>query len=62
MRMVRGLDNLTNYLKENNMQMGKSTIYSLIKQGKLPHSKPSPRVLLFDLDKIDKYMRGELND
>lgn len=39
--------------------MSESTIYRLIKTKSIPHRRPSPGLLLFNLDAIDKWLVGE---
>jgi len=60
LRKVRGVEALVNYLKSINCPMGKSTIYNLMRTNSIPFNKPTPGVLLFDLDKIDRWLDGEL--
>ena len=58
MRNVRGVKSLVDYLKEIGAPMSESTIYNLLRQNKIPHQRPSPRVLIFNLDLIDKWIVG----
>lgn len=60
MRKVRGVVALVEYLKSNNCPMSEATIYRLVKRNEIPFNRPSPGVLLFDLDKIDRWLDGEL--
>lgn len=60
MRKIRGVEALVNYLKSINCPMSKSTIYNLMRTKSIPFNKPTPGVLLFDLDKIDRWLDGEL--
>lgn len=57
MRNVRGVKNLVNYLTEIGAPMSESTIYNLMRENKIPHQRPSPRVLIFNLDRIDEWLR-----
>ena len=59
MRKVRGVEALIAYLQSINCPMGKSTIYNLMRTNSIPFNKPSPGVLLFDLDKIDRWLDGD---
>lgn len=59
MRKVRGVKELVEYLKRNNCSMSESTIFTLIRNKSIPFNRPAPRVLLFDLDEIDKWLGGE---
>jgi len=36
--------------------MSESTIFALLRQNKIPHQRPSPRILVFNLDKIDEWL------
>lgn len=55
-RRVRGAENLSKYLHSEGCPMSRSTIFSLLRQNKIPHIRPSERILLFDLDAIDKWL------
>ncbi|MFJ7919706.1 helix-turn-helix transcriptional regulator [Lysinibacillus fusiformis] len=59
MRKVRGVKELDEYLKLNNCPMSEATLYRLVKRKEIPFNRPAPRVLLFDLDDIDKWLGGE---
>ncbi|WP_336635384.1 hypothetical protein [Lysinibacillus fusiformis] len=59
MRKVRGVEALVNYLQSINCPIGKTTIYNLMRTKSIPFNKPTPGVLLFDLDKIDRWLDGE---
>lgn len=56
MRNVRGVKKLVDYLNEIGAPMSESTIYSLLRQNKIPHQRPSPRILIFNLDRIDEWL------
>ncbi|MGN4127227.1 hypothetical protein ACMGD3_19785 [Lysinibacillus sphaericus] len=60
MRKIRGVEALVEYLKSINCPMSEATIYRLVKRREIPFNRPSPRVLLFNLDKIDLWLDGEL--
>lgn len=55
-RRVRGAKDLSKYLKEVGCPMSEATIFKLLKEKRIPHIRPSNRVLLFDLDSIDKWI------
>lgn len=57
MRNVRGVKKLVNYLEEIGAPMSEATIYNLMRENKIPHQRPSPRVLIFNLDRIDEWLR-----
>lgn len=56
MRRVRGAKALSAYLKSINCDMSESTIYRLLKTKEIPNRRPSPGILIFDLDEIDKWL------
>lgn len=56
MRRARGVAELVAYLESNNCPIGRSTIYKLLKQKRIPCIRPSERILLFDLDAIDRWL------
>lgn len=56
MRKVRGVKELVKYLELNNCPMSESTIYRLIRCKGIPFRRPSPQVLIFDLNDIDKWL------
>lgn len=59
MRNVRGAKALSEYLNKIGAPMSESTIFSLLRQGKIPHQRPSPRILIFNLDAIDNWLSYE---
>lgn len=59
MRMVRGVKALVEYLDSINCRMSHTTIFDLLRQNAIPHSRPSPRVLLFDLNAIDEWIANK---
>ncbi len=59
MRMVRGAEDLSEYLESIGCPMSKSTIYTLLRENRIPHRRPSNRVLIFDLDAIDRWLSCE---
>lgn len=56
MRNVRGAKALSNYLESIGAPISESTIYSLLRQNKIPHQRPTPRILIFNLDRIDEWL------
>ncbi|WP_113868439.1 helix-turn-helix transcriptional regulator [Paraliobacillus ryukyuensis] len=56
MRNVRGAKALSRYLDTQGVPISESTIFSLLRQGKIPHQRPSPRILVFNLDAIDEWL------
>lgn len=55
-RRVRGAEKLSNYLHSVGCPISKSHIYTLMRRRDIPFIKPSERILLFDLDAIDKWI------
>ena len=58
MRKVRGIKNLCEYLKSINCEMSVSTINRLLMRNEIPHHRPAPRIIIFDLDEIDNWLSG----
>lgn len=56
MRKIRGAKGLKDYLKSIGCPMSESTIYRLMREKKIPFSRPSRWILIFDLDKIDEWL------
>ena len=56
MRNVRGAKALHEYLESIGAPISESTIFSLLRQGKIPHQRPSPKILIFNLDAIDEWL------
>lgn len=61
MRNIRGVKNLNEYLEEINCPMSQATLYKLVKEKAIPHVRPAPKVLIFNLDKIDAWLNGEVS-
>lgn len=61
MRNVRGAKALSKYLESIGVPMSESTIFSLLRQNKIPHQRPSPRILIFNLDRIDEWLGVDKN-
>lgn len=56
MRRVRGTKALVKYLDSKGCPMSESTIYKLLREKRIPSIRPSERILLFDLDAIDRWL------
>lgn len=56
MRLVRGAKALSEYLEMQNCPMSESTIYRLIRTKSIPFRRPSPNILIFDLNAIDHWL------
>lgn len=56
MRKIRGYEKLINYLASIGCPMSLSTIQRLVRQNDIPYSRPAPRVIIFDLNKIDEWI------
>ncbi|RST59680.1 hypothetical protein D5F11_011290 [Siminovitchia terrae] len=59
MRRVRGAKALSNYLKSINCDMSEATIYRLMRTKSIPFRRPSPGILIFDLDAIDQWLSSD---
>lgn len=59
LRRVRGAKALAQYLESIDCPISESTIFKLLRQKKIPCIRPSDRILLFDLDAIDKWLGSE---
>lgn len=55
-RNVRGAKALSEYLHSIGAPISVSTIFSLLRENKIPHRRPSPRILIFNLDIIDEWL------
>ncbi|MCO7175529.1 hypothetical protein ACFP7A_00955 [Sporolactobacillus kofuensis] len=62
MRKVRGAKALSDYLDSIGCPMSRSTIQTLQRTNSIPFSKPSPRVLIFDLDEIDTWLGSDCEE
>lgn len=58
LRIVRGAEALSEYLKKIGCPMSEATIYRLIKNFQIPFRRPSKGILVFDLDAIDNWLIG----
>lgn len=59
LRIVRGAEALSKYLREIGCPMSEATIYRLIKNYKIPFRRPSQGILVFDLNAIDTWLVEE---
>lgn len=59
MRRVRGAKALSKYLKSINCDMSEATIYRLMRAKGIPFRRPSPGILIFDLDAIDQWLSSD---
>ncbi|OXS77964.1 helix-turn-helix transcriptional regulator [Domibacillus enclensis] len=59
MNMIRGIDALVAHLKEQGVPISRTTIFTLLKQKQIPHRRPAPRIVLFDLDKIEEWLKSK---
>lgn len=58
-RKIRGVKALVEYLKSINSPIGETTIYKLLREKKIPVVRPAERIIIFDLDEIDKWLGGD---
>ncbi|QQK75117.1 helix-turn-helix domain-containing protein [Salicibibacter cibarius] len=56
MRKVRGVKKVAEYLESINCPISISTIQRYMREGDFPYSKPTERIVIFDLDEIDKWL------
>lgn len=61
-RMIRGVKELVDYLAKQNIEMSESTIYRLKRHNEIPYQQITPRISVFDLNKIDDWLTGANND
>lgn len=59
MNMIRGIDALADHLKEQGVPISRTTIFTLLKQKRIPHRRPAPRIVLFDLDRIEDWLKDQ---
>lgn len=59
LRIVKGVPSLVEYLESNGVELSLSTIYRLIRKQEIPFKRINTQVLLFDLNKIDRWIVGE---
>ena len=56
MRKIRGVKKLVKYLESINCPLSEATLYRLVRTKDIPFTRPTQRVLIFDLDAIDKWL------
>jgi predicted DNA-binding transcriptional regulator AlpA len=56
MRRIRTVGALLEYLESINCPMSRSTVDKLIRTNEIPYIRVSSRVLIFDLDAIDRWL------
>lgn len=59
MRKVRGIQSLIDYLASINIPISKYAIEDALRKKAIPCARPTPRILIFDLDEIDSWISGE---
>lgn len=59
MRKVRGIQKLIDYLATINIPISKYAIEDALRKKAIPCARPTPRILIFDLDEIDSWISGE---
>jgi len=59
MRKVRGIQNLIDYLSTINIPISKYAIEDALRKKAIPCARPTPRILIFDLDEIDSWVSGK---
>jgi len=59
LRIIRGIPGLLEYLKSNGVELSLSTIHRLIRKQEIPFKRINTQILLFDLNKIDRWILGE---
>lgn len=59
LRIAKGVNALIEYLKENGIELSESSIRRLIRKSEIPFKRINTQTLLFDLNKIDKWIVGE---
>lgn len=62
LRKIRGVEKLVEYLNSIDCTISRATIYRLMKTKSIPVIRPAPRVIIFDLDDIDKWLSGEIKN
>lgn len=62
MRRARGAKALVEYLASIECPLSESTIYRLVKVGKIPFRRPTPQVLIFDFDAIDHWLSSDFEE
>ena len=58
MRKVRGVKKLRDYLSSINCDISESTIQRMMSSDQIPFNRVAKRVIIFDLDEIDRWLSG----
>lgn len=58
-RKIRGVKNLREYLKSIDCDISESTIQRMMRTGDIPFNRVAKRVIIFDLDEIDRWIGGD---
>lgn len=58
-RIARGVPELLIYLESIGVNLSLSTIHRLVRKKEIPFKRINTQILLFDLNKIDKWIVGE---
>lgn len=59
MRFAKGVPGLLEYLNSIGVDISSASIHRLIKKNEIPFKRINSHYLLFDLNKIDKWLSGE---
>ncbi|QFF98792.1 hypothetical protein PB01_08075 [Psychrobacillus glaciei] len=59
LRIAKGVPDLLKYLEDNGVELSLSTIYRLIRKQEIPFKRINTQTLLFDLNKIDRWIVGD---
>jgi excisionase family DNA binding protein len=59
MSKLIGVQAVTEYLKNTPVAVSKSTVYRLVRMNRIPYSRPTPQIILFDTDKLNAWINGE---
>lgn len=59
LRIARGVPQLLTYIETVGVSLSSATIYRLIRKKEIPFKRINTQILLFDLDKIDKWLTQE---
>jgi excisionase family DNA binding protein len=60
-RKVLGVKELVEYLASINYPYSKSTIYRLVRTKQIPFHRPTPQLIIFNLDEIDEWLETDCN-
>lgn len=59
MAKVRGVKALVDHLESIDCPMSESTIYRLLRTREIPCKRPTPGILIFDLNAIDRWLSSD---